>query len=77
MVNKLRFREKSSKRSDLCPNGCKLLIDTGTYLNYIPNAMFKQIMGKFDFRSNFCHNLEMHPDIKFLFDNGKEIILKP
>jgi len=34
-------------------------------------------MGKFDFRTNFCHNLEKHPDIKFIFDNGKEIVLKP
>lgn len=32
--------EKSFRRS-LCAKGCKLLIDTGTYLNYIPTLMFK------------------------------------
>jgi hypothetical protein len=43
LLSKYNFNNEkttSFKRS-LCANGCKLLIDTGTYLNYIPHLMFK------------------------------------
>lgn len=63
-----KSNEKSFRRS-LCSKGCKLLIDTGTYLNYIPHLMFKQLMGKLDFRSNSCDDMSRHPDVIFVFDN--------
>lgn len=34
-----------------------LLIDTGTYLNYIPVNIFKQLMSLIDFKINLCQEI--------------------
>jgi len=43
MTNFIRLKNQSKK--PCIKNGCNLLIDTGTYLNYIPEKWFNIFMN--------------------------------
>lgn len=45
--------------------GCKLLIDTGTYLNYVPSEWFDKFFPKdiFKIDDQLCNSFDQFPDI--------------
>lgn len=73
---------KRLKKDNPCSNGCKLLVDTGTYLNYIPTRWFTQFMPKstFDFERLLCKQTASFPTIVLTIRGVKgdfELRLKP
>lgn len=61
-------------------SGCHLLIDTGTYLNYVPKNWFQKAFPKtlFNLDEILCKDWKQMPDvvIKLKDTDGKEIKLK-
>jgi len=49
------------KRAPVCPNGCKTIIDTGTYLIYGPEEQFKRVLK--DVEVNSCDDRNNLPNI--------------
>ena len=33
------------KKNKFCPDGCKTIVDTGTYLTYIPSKIYKEVFN--------------------------------
>ena len=65
-----RVQTNSTSKGQHCdlnsPKGCELLIDTGTYLTYIPRKMFETIFKNYSISSfENCSNYENDklPDI--------------
>lgn len=49
----------------LCPDGCKAIIDTGTYLLYGPQDMIEDYLG--DVAINDCADKKDLPNLTFEF----------
>ena len=58
-----RFLEQKSKVKKLCPDGCKTIVDTGTYLVYGPQEVFQNYLS--DIMIDNCNSKSSLPDIIF------------
>lgn len=67
----------------LCPNGCKSIIDTGTYLIYGPSDQLQNFLSDMTIRN--CEDKKKLPNLGFMFkgfsksgkDTAFELILTP
>jgi len=76
------FKKYNSETKNPCGSeGCELLIDTGTYLTYVPREMYKHFFRNFDSEeAEDCDQMNNLPDIKFVVIGEKEnfdLILEP
>jgi hypothetical protein len=64
---KMMLRKYRGASKNPCgKEGCELLIDTGTYLTYVPREMYKHFFKDFDSNSaNDCDNMDELPNIHF------------
>jgi hypothetical protein len=59
--------EKAKKIGNPCEKGCRALIDTGSYLNYLPEDMYRFFMDDYEFNNGFCSQItQNYPDIIFI-----------
>lgn len=77
-MNKTRHRSENPCGSE----GCELLIDTGTYLTYVPREMYKHFFKNFDSENaEDCEAMESLPNINFIVIGDKDktfdLILEP
>ena len=86
-IRKYQVDQKESENdivgNVLCPNGCKSIVDTGTYLIYGPGDQVKNFLS--DMKVERCEDKDKMPTLGFVFKgysvNGKdsafELLLTP
>lgn len=77
LLNKIKHRSENPCGKE----GCELLIDTGTYLTYVPREMYKHFFKDFDAtNAENCEAMEELPNINFVVIGEKknfDLILEP
>lgn len=71
-------KNSHSRTKKLCPDGCKSIVDTGTYLVYGPNDKILELLAGVSLNS--CAEKNSLPDIAFEFQGETEnfeLILTP